>query len=232
MNPRACSSRSNVERQAFNRRTYSMPAPFGLYRPGLEVNFMQNSSAPTSPQLWHPALEVTQASYYRARYYDPGAGRFLAEDGLGNDEGLDVYIYVRNSPANFKDPSGFYKLVGFPPEKIGEMNNAIQNAINKLTADCPSCAGPDGKKIANALQGATFVYKRSLWSANGQVEECANARPISSRIIHVSSKAFGPKCCRLDSTIAHEATHKVTKSQDEWSPGGPMDVEDKCFGCH
>src|SRR5689334_12529806 len=109
------------------------------------------------------------------------------------------------------------------------MNNAIQNAINKLKADCPSCAGPDGAKIANALQNATFVYKRSLWSPDGQTEECANARPINSKIIHVSSKAFGPKCCRLDSTLAHEATHKVTQSQSEWGPNGPMDVEDKCL---
>ena len=179
-----------------------------------------------------PTVDVSPQSYYRARYYDSAVGRFVSEDGLGNDEGLDVYLYVHNSPASFQDPTGLYKLVGFPPGKIGEMNNAIQSAIKKLTADCPSCAGPDGAKIANALQNATFVYKRSLWSPDGSTEECANARPINSKIIHVSQKAFGQKCCRLDSTLAHEATHKVTKSQDEWSPNGPMDVEDKCFGCH
>jgi RHS repeat-associated protein len=167
--------------------------------------------------------------YYRARYYDSAIGRFVTEDGIGNDEGINLYVYVRNSPTNFQDPTGFYKLVGFPPGKIGDMNNAIQSAINKLKADCPSCAGSDGPKIADALQNATFVYKRSLWSPDGQTEECANARPINSKIIHVSSKAFGSKCCRLDSTLAHEATHKVTKSPDE---GPPSDMENKCFGCH
>jgi RHS repeat-associated protein len=185
----------------------------------------------SKPVCW-PAEMVPrnpQASYYRARYYDPAIGRFVTEDGIGNDEDINLYVYVRNSPTNFQDPTGFYKLVGFPPGKIGDMNNAIQSAINKLKADCPSCAGSDGPKIANALQNATFVYKRSVWSPDGQTEECANARPINSKIIHVSSKAFGPKCCRLDSTLAHEATHKVTKSPDE---GLPSDVENKCFECH
>jgi RHS repeat-associated protein len=45
-------------------------------------------------------------SYYRARYYDPTAGRFLNEDRLGFEGGVNFYRYARNSPVLWIDPSG------------------------------------------------------------------------------------------------------------------------------
>jgi uncharacterized protein RhaS with RHS repeats len=46
------------------------------------------------------------ASYYRARYYDPGAGRFLDEDPLGFLAGVNKYRFLRNSPLNWVDRFG------------------------------------------------------------------------------------------------------------------------------
>jgi RHS repeat-associated protein len=44
--------------------------------------------------------------YYRARYYDPEAGRFVTEDLARFEAGVDFYTYVLNSPARFSDPAG------------------------------------------------------------------------------------------------------------------------------
>jgi RHS repeat-associated protein len=44
--------------------------------------------------------------YYRARYFDPSAGRFLSEDRLGFQGGANFYRYARNSPLIWTDPSG------------------------------------------------------------------------------------------------------------------------------
>ena len=45
--------------------------------------------------------------FYRARYYDVGAGRFLSEDPRGFDSGNDnFYDYTSNDPINHVDPSG------------------------------------------------------------------------------------------------------------------------------
>ena len=41
--------------------------------------------------------------FYRARYYDPGAGRFLSEDPIF---ALNPYPYAGNDPVNYVDPSG------------------------------------------------------------------------------------------------------------------------------
>jgi len=49
--------------------------------------------------------------YYRARYYDPSAGRFLGEDPWGFDAGPNFYRYVRNSPISFNDPFGLAECV-------------------------------------------------------------------------------------------------------------------------
>jgi hypothetical protein len=142
-----------------------------------------------------------------------------------------MYVYTRNNPTNFGDPTGLYRLIGFSPADAQKMRDAINSAIKKLGETCDGCGGPDGPKIAKALQGATFVYVKNLRSQDGTLEECGNARPINSKIIHVGSHAFGPECCRLDSSLAHEATHKVTKSQEEHGSHGPRDVEKKCFNC-
>ena len=44
--------------------------------------------------------------YYRARYYDPGVGRFTQRDPIGFADGVNPYTYVGSSPANFVDPLG------------------------------------------------------------------------------------------------------------------------------
>jgi len=74
----------------------------------------------------------TGLRYYRARYYDPNAGRFLSEDPIGFD-GNDVnfYAYVNNDPSNWFDLDGMKRSrkhgrrgPGTPPipyDKIADM---------------------------------------------------------------------------------------------------------------
>lgn len=44
--------------------------------------------------------------FYRARYYDPNAGRFLNEDPIKFKGGNNFYRYVGNDPTSGIDPSG------------------------------------------------------------------------------------------------------------------------------
>jgi len=46
--------------------------------------------------------------FYRARYFDPGTGRFLSEDPLGFSIGFNFYAYVLNNPTNDIDSAGLW----------------------------------------------------------------------------------------------------------------------------
>ncbi len=60
-------------------------------------------------------MNLPTASHYRARYYDPQAGRLLSEDplrfGTRSRVGfVDFYPYVGNNPVKRKDPSGLWQV--------------------------------------------------------------------------------------------------------------------------
>ena len=44
--------------------------------------------------------------YMRARYYDPGMGRFISEDPAGITGSINVYAYANNVPTDLRDPWG------------------------------------------------------------------------------------------------------------------------------
>jgi len=51
----------------------------------------------------------TGLMYYRARFYDPGIGRFIGSDPIGLNGGINPYAYVGNHPTSLIDPSGLQK---------------------------------------------------------------------------------------------------------------------------
>ena len=67
---------------------------------------------------WEPALGVYN---YRARFYSPQAGRFVAPDPIGIEGGLNLYAYCANNPVNLTDPLGLEacdtesKKASYPP---------------------------------------------------------------------------------------------------------------------
>jgi len=73
---------------------------------------LANLTAPTA-SLVNPFQYTARESdtetglyYYRARYYDPGTGRFLNEDPVRFAGGKNYYLYVSNNPAKRKDSLG------------------------------------------------------------------------------------------------------------------------------
>jgi RHS repeat-associated protein len=63
---------------------------------------------------WDPAAGLY---FYRARWYDPRAGRFTSEDPLGFAAGdVNLSRYVGNGPTLWVDPSG---MDGLPPNLSG-----------------------------------------------------------------------------------------------------------------
>nr|WP_319394724.1 RHS repeat-associated core domain-containing protein [uncultured Desulfobacter sp.] len=74
--------------------------------------------------------------YYRARYYDPKIGRFLGEDPLGFEAGVNFYTYVLNNPINFNDPTGHDVVTIGPKIAVsGWVAKAIQKTYEFVTGD-------------------------------------------------------------------------------------------------
>jgi RHS repeat-associated protein len=44
--------------------------------------------------------------FNRARYYDPQLGRFISEDPVGLEGGINPYVYAGNDLVNHTDPYG------------------------------------------------------------------------------------------------------------------------------
>ncbi len=69
---------------------------------------MSQSGAATSNARTFTGREDdgTGLLYYRARYYEPGSGRFISEDPIGIAGGVNLYGYVLADPVNLADPTG------------------------------------------------------------------------------------------------------------------------------
>ncbi|MCK9609540.1 MAG: RHS repeat-associated core domain-containing protein, partial [Methylomonas sp.] len=89
--------------------------------------------------------------YYRARIYCPEMGRFISEDPLGFEAGVNFYAYVNNNPVNANDPSG--KIV-VNPITIGATIGGVTGAIQAANAGGGWTIDNAGNIAIGALTGA------------------------------------------------------------------------------
>jgi RHS repeat-associated protein len=72
--------------------------------------------------------------YYRARYYDPKAGRFISKDPIGFGGGdVNLFRYVGNDPVDFTDPEGKSIWGWF---KCGQFVEKYMKALKQCMKEC------------------------------------------------------------------------------------------------
>ena len=74
---------------------------------------------------WDPEIQLL---YYRARYYDPDASRFLSEDPLG---GANAYVYIADNPTLWIDPYGLQAVKS--TANIGGLLPPIRHALRPIS---------------------------------------------------------------------------------------------------
>jgi len=113
--------------------------------------------------------------YMRARYYDANLGRFISEDPIGHNGGLNLYAYVGGNPIMAVDPSGLVDVrnLGFgmidftlsTGEAIGGMGVAISSTAGGPLAPAGYYVG-----IGAAYHGITGMANSGLAIQNALFE--------------------------------------------------------------
>ena len=73
--------------------------------------------------------------FYRARYYDSGMARFISEDPIGLDGGLNFYTYVSNDPIDARDPVGTQSV---------NITSLVEDPVGTLEELMARCDGQRG----------------------------------------------------------------------------------------
>jgi RHS repeat-associated protein len=124
------------------------------------------TSTGTIPQYGYTGREPDETGliYYRARYYDPGVGRFTQRDPIGLQGGMNRYAYVNGNPVNFTDPQG-----------LQAFNNATTNTVTQQTSYFGSSLAQSSNPTSLIQGGDTGPYTSNLSL------DCLNALSVAGQ---------------------------------------------------
>jgi len=143
------------------RYTYSS---FGKIESQLDSNFIQPYSF--TSREFDPEISLY---YYRTRFYDPLAGRFLQEDVIGFGGGQNFYAYVHENPVLRTDAFGLFSpgahdvMIGF----------AFSDRLSTRDVRIMQQASRD---FDLATQSASDAYKHSMRQSNQSPDEAISLR--------------------------------------------------------
>jgi RHS repeat-associated protein len=111
----------------------------------------------------------TGLQYYRARYYDSRSGRFLSEDPIRLQGGINFYAYVKNSPVRYLDPTGLeradWQEKKNDVEKVGWLNALKGNGFAQEALEAAQEWARDHGFGVNSLHnGAADAWRHCFWS--------------------------------------------------------------------
>ena len=121
---------------------------------GMPTTLTGGDSIPMTLRFAAREYDPETALYFnRARYYDPRQGRFISEDPIGLDGGLNPYTYAGNNPLNVTDPSGLKECA--PSQIDAGWKNVRVNGVDE-------CQAPQSQELAGI--GVT-AQRPGYWDA-------------------------------------------------------------------
>jgi RHS repeat-associated protein len=164
--------------------------------------------------------------YYRARFYDPQLGRFISEDPIGLNGGINVYAYVGNNPAKLNDPTGLCaeqpdmddctRLMTNPGPWHDFVNEVVLADIKNISmSDYVLDVGPQSaERLVDQLRNAGWWWR---WDRPNMSEEHAGGLNLqrevqTGRWIHIT---VIPHTYEVIERFPRRPKKKVTR--EDWS---------------
>lgn len=113
-------------------------------------------------------------NYHSARYYLPWLGRWLSGDPIGIGDGMNLYLFLRNNPIIFSDPTG--------TQSVGLVNVEDTSAkdTKKLTLPVSTELDPFVKLSGEGVDKAGNVRLSQIKSASNYIDNFVSAKGYGS----------------------------------------------------
>ena len=105
--------------------------------------------------LGHRKDAESGLTYMRARYYEPGTGRFISQDP--SKDGQNWYVYAANNPVNNVDPTGRFIVLALINALIGGILGAINGHYTPGSNALRGFLAGAGAGFAGGLTGNPVV---------------------------------------------------------------------------
>lgn len=229
--------RSNVTK-LYDTASAALLADYG-YGPFAEPLRASGALAKANPFQFstHYNDAETGVLYAKLRYYQPGTGRWLSRDPIGERGGINLYGYVLNSPINFIDPLGLDVWVE-GPSPHGDKSCGSLNSSSKTSQDDPKEPSPHKSVNVGDPKGQNRGYsfgKESGLTMNGKVYEDTKGDGEIQRYMKTTPEQdeqilhdlanqlgedhwYGPTTCRSWSTDQFNKIKEKYKLQESPAP--------------
>jgi len=142
--------------------TRALVSSSGTIIPGSEIDYdsFGHSTAQIPTRYRYTGREYdpdTELYYYRARWYDPQARRFISEDPIGLNGGINLYAYVENNPMLLTDPYGLR-----PGDKYKNIECAGFDAVWDYNQTSKKVNREYGGWIYENMNDHTFSYVEAI----------------------------------------------------------------------
>lgn len=146
------------------------------------------------------------------RWYDAGIGRYLSRDPIGYGDGMNVYVYVHNSPVNSYDPLGL-------KDKWGEAKKKLEERLKEWNKDGAIDA-------ANQRRSEYFSARDKMLEA-GKARKAAPDAFQTAHKDYLSAKDSLDKAMKnLDATIGKEGYGFIHDTMKSLQSAAGMDHND------
>ena len=183
---------------------------------GLNQNLSQQVSASGNSYLFTGRRFDNEIGMYynRNRYYEPRNGRFVSRDPKGYVDGMNIFAYTQNDPANSLDPFGTVEVtVNVTPRwktwskpKAITIGGVSRSGVKGRTTIGPNIAVPLDKLNVKRTADVIINDAECDTTNNGCPKGCVRA---VGRSIQLQARPLTEYLKGNRNTAIHEATHAL-----------------------